>query len=119
MHHDPARSHHVHNTDSILGSDGAKNVLTGRRLGCDLRAGALEIARVQHVNRNVLMNCRKQCRRMQDFGAKIREFRRLIKTNALDGLGVRTQPGVGGHHAFDVSPYFDTIRIHSCADNRG
>ena len=36
------------------------------------------------------MNGRKQCRRMQDFGAKIREFGGLIEADALDGLGVRT-----------------------------
>ncbi len=111
--------HHVHNADPGFRGDGAENIVTARSTGGDLGSRAPEIAGIEHINRNVLMNGRKQGRRVQDFCAKIRQLGGFVEADALDSSGLGTESRVSSHHAFDIGPDFNAIGVERRADDGG
>src|SRR5690349_23325546 len=56
---------------------------------------------------------------MKNLGSEVGQFCRLIKTNHADTVRIRTDIRVGGHHAVDVCPNFDSFGTQSCPDDCG
>src|SRR6266404_5349458 len=108
---------YVNNGDALLRRDGFEKVLTMGSAGGDARAFAGGVARVQDVNRNVLLDCRKHGGWVQNFGAEISKLSGFIKTNDLDAAGVRAEVWIGGHHAIHVGPDFDFFCTQRGADD--
>ena len=77
------------------------------------------IARIEHPHRNILADGRQNRRRMQHLGAEVGQFGGLFEADDLDAVRVRTDIGIGGHHAIDVGPYLDGLGIQSGAEERG
>src|ERR1051326_3282910 len=119
MHHHATRGHHIHDADAGLCCDGAKYFTAGRRLSGDFRPRAFEIPRIEHIDRNVLVDRGKQRSWMKDLRAEVGELGGFIKADLLDRASIRTEARISGHHAFDVSPDLDTTRIEGSANNRG
>ena len=55
---------------------------------------------------------------MEDFGAKIGQFRSFIERELLDRFSVFDVAGIIVVHAVDVGPYLDFIALNSRADQR-
>ena len=66
-----------------------KDIPALRRARGDARSFAGGIARVQHVDRNVLLNRRQHGCRMQDLRAEVRQLRGLVEADDLDAARVR------------------------------
>ena len=114
-----AGSGHIHDGDSFLGGDGFENVLALRRVGSDAGAFAGGIARVQHIDRNILLDGGQDGCRVQHFCAEIGEFGGFFEADDLDAARFRTNPGIGGHHAIDIGPDFDALGVQAGAEDGG
>ena len=117
VHHDSAGGNHVNDAYASFGRDRAKNVAAAGSVGRDLSACAFQVLRIEHVDGNVLVDGRKQSGGMQDLGSEVRQFGGFIEADLFDGLSLRAQARVGGHHAFDVGPYLNALCIESSADD--
>ena len=87
------------------------------RSGGDSRAVTSRIARIQDVNRDILLDRRKHRRRVQDLCAKIRQLGGLIKADYFDPAGVRAKIRVSRHHPVNVGPDFNLVGTKSCTDD--
>ena len=56
---------------------------------------------------------------MQHLGAEVGKLGRFVEADDLDAAGVGTKARVGGHHAIDVGPDFDALRVEAGAENGG
>ena len=56
---------------------------------------------------------------MDDLGAEIREFHRLVVGQRVDHLGLRHEPRIGAQHAVHVGPDDDLAGVEQRAEDRG
>src|SRR5581483_10714214 len=103
---------------SFLGGNGFEEIFTVRRPGSDSRTLARWIARIQNKNWNILLDRGQDGGWMQDFRSEISKFGGFIEANDFDSASVWAQIRVGGHHAVDISPDFDSIGAQSRANDR-
>ncbi len=102
----------------FLAAMALKKFLQGGALRCDARALAGGIARIQNVDRNILLHRGQHSRWMQHLGAKVSQFRRLLEADDFDAAGIGAEVRIGGHHAIDIGPNFDAVGIEAGADDR-
>src|SRR5438874_4603546 len=82
--HEHASGHQVDDSDAAFHSDGLEHVAAAGRASSDLRSRIRWIARIQHLDWNIFLDCRQQGSGMKHFGAKIGQLGSLIKANDLD-----------------------------------
>src|SRR6266403_6417026 len=54
---------------------------------------------------------------MQNLGPKVGKFRSFVEADHLDAPGLGSNARIGGHHAVDMGPDFDTFGVEACAKN--
>ena len=99
----------IHNRDPLFRRDGLEEVLAMRRPRRDPRPFTRGIARVQDVNRNIFLNRWKHCRRMQNLGAEVCQFRGLVEADDLYAPSIGANIRIGGHHSVDIGPDFNPL----------
>ena len=109
----------VDNGDPFFGCDGLEEIFAVRGSGRDARTLAARIARVQYIDRNVLLHRGQHRSRMQHLRPEVGQLGGLIEADDLDPPGIGAEVGVGRHHAVDVGPDFDALGVQSCADDGG
>ncbi len=88
----------------------------GDRIRANQGAALLRRERVADEDRNVARNRRLHGLRMNDLGAEIRQFHRLVVRELIDDLRVRHQPRIGRQHAVDIGPDDDFDGIEQRAE---
>src|SRR5581483_12430220 len=89
----------------------------GRARG-DAGSLACRVAGVENVDRNILLDRGENSCRMQHLGAEVSEFRGLVEADYANAVRVRTNIGIRGHHAVDVSPDLYAAGSDPSAHNR-
>ena len=103
----------------FLAAMALNGLLRVRRAGDDLGALVRGIARVENVDRNVLLDGRQHGGGVQDLGAEVGEFGGFFEADDLDAVGIGTEVRVGGLHAVDVGPDLDGVGVEAGADKGG
>ncbi len=70
-------------------------------------------------DRDALLHRRRHRLRVDDLGAEVREFHRLVVRELVDDLRFRHEARIGAQHAVDVGPDDDLRGVEQRAEDRG
>ena len=116
-HADHAGALEVEERDVVDGRDALDRELRARG-GRDHGTGLGRRERVLDPDRDLPAHGRGHGLRVDDLGAEIGQFHRLVVGQRIDDLGVRHAPRVGRQHAVDVGPDDDLLGIEQRAEDR-
>src|SRR5882672_5994552 len=119
VHQQPTGCRDVHDCNFPLERDRLEDVGAAWSSRRDLGTFTSRVLRIQDVDGDIFLNCRKYRRRMQNLRAKICEFGGFVKTDDLDPARIRTQSWIGGHHPVYVGPDLDPSSVQSSAKYGG
>ena len=114
MCHQHSRSRHVHNRNPLLGGNRFKAVAAPWSPRRDLGSFASRIPRIQNVHWNIFLDSRQHRRGVQNLGAKISKFRRLVEADHLNPPRLGAKVRIGSHHPVHIGPDLDALRSQPC-----
>jgi hypothetical protein len=83
----------------------------------NLSAMSLGMARVQHINRNVLSHCRRKSCRVQHLGSKVRQVSSFIEAKLTNDACIGADLRISRHDSVHIRPDFDSRCANRGSDN--